>query len=562
MLLAIGAVRLTLLPVSTMRVLLALAVVMAWVDPYVLWQAGYWLSFVAVALILKYDNSLQQQSTNSSNNRSQLIGKQKKKQSNSIIYTSFLAAWPLIKRLFKLQCWLFIALLPITLLLFGKASLWGLAINLFAIGLFGWVIVPLNLLAGLCYLLLPSVAASIWALVSSLVASLHQLITWLTGLPALNDAWLYTPINTAILLMALLALLPWLLPRGLFSRWLALPPLSLLIMTVYANQQTLTLTPTLYVLPTNDSYVTAAILQYPVDASDTKGFRSNDKSAQQRLDSISWLVLADHRPKSKRTMASSLTADKLSATVEQQLRTLSIKRLEGIVVQTSSTELLSLTAMQLSQSLPTKHYWQAGNAKPTANKPMLISTQNCSAGKAWQSATGELSIQAITGWSAIEDSSVWDCSLVIDSDKPIRILQYNAANPMQSLPLASQILTGTVSLAKTPTSNGQAKQKKSQLVLDVATHQRLWQLWQLMCTDDELAANTGNPINTNSINDQRNYLTTWLTHSTSTVPSAVLTAQQVNQVISYDNKSLEAAFALNDDIDVNTDIDIDNNVIK
>ena len=36
MLLAIGLVRVTLLPISTMRVLLALAILMAWYDPYVL----------------------------------------------------------------------------------------------------------------------------------------------------------------------------------------------------------------------------------------------------------------------------------------------------------------------------------------------------------------------------------------------------------------------------------------------------------------------------------------------------------------------------------------------
>uniref|UniRef100_UPI00191A597E ComEC/Rec2 family competence protein n=1 Tax=Psychrobacter sp. CMS30 TaxID=2774126 RepID=UPI00191A597E len=56
MLLAIGLIRLTLLPISTMRILLALAVLMAWLDPYVLWQAGYWLSFIAVALLLKYED--------------------------------------------------------------------------------------------------------------------------------------------------------------------------------------------------------------------------------------------------------------------------------------------------------------------------------------------------------------------------------------------------------------------------------------------------------------------------------------------------------------------------
>lgn len=43
-------------------------------------------------------------------------------------------------------------------------------------------------------------------------------------------------------------------------------------------------------------------------------------------------------------MPSSLTADKLSVTVEQQLRTLSIKHLEGIIVQTSSVALTDTLA--------------------------------------------------------------------------------------------------------------------------------------------------------------------------------------------------------------------------
>lgn len=64
--------------------------------------------------------------------------------------------------------------------------------------------------------------------------------------------------------MALLVMLPWLLPRGIISRWLALPPLTLLAMTIYANQQALSLTPTLYILPTGDRYLSAAVLQYPI----------------------------------------------------------------------------------------------------------------------------------------------------------------------------------------------------------------------------------------------------------------------------------------------------------
>ena len=113
MLVAIGMVRLSLVPIRPLKVLLALAVLMAWADPFVLWQVGYWLSFIAVALLLLYEQ-----------------GEQAREESLSPpIDTPLLLrlrkslcarAWQLI----KLQLWLFIALLPLTLLLFGKVSLW------------------------------------------------------------------------------------------------------------------------------------------------------------------------------------------------------------------------------------------------------------------------------------------------------------------------------------------------------------------------------------------------------------------------------------------------------
>ncbi|WP_350559139.1 ComEC/Rec2 family competence protein [Psychrobacter sp. CAL346-MNA-CIBAN-0220] len=554
MLLAIGAVRLTLLPVTTMRVLLALAVLMAWFDPYVLWQAGYWLSFIAVALLLKYDEALYRQAENNATNRQQNKDTQKRR-------TFYTKIWSLFKRVFKLQCWLFIALLPITLLLFGKASLWGLVINLFAIGLFGWVIVPLNLLAGLCYLLLPAGADSIWTLVSAIVASLHELITWLTTLPALQSAWLYTPMNMGMLLMGLLILLPWLLPRGLISRWLALPPLALLMMTITANQQTLSSTPTLYILPTGDRYLSAVLLQYPVN-----NRRVDDNNKSLAINSVSWLFLADHRPQGRRNMPSSLTADKLSAILEQQLRTLSAERLDGIIVQTSvavrsakqkrnrlegsASALLPMTVAQLSQNLPTSQYWQAGRSGRLAankqtylqinqsNDKAIVSAQRCEQGKTWQLANNELSLQVLTGWSKIDDASVWGCAVAIDSDKPIKVMQYNAADPSQSQLLLGQRISGQglsdaiTPLDKTQKSN-QIERNQSRVVLDVATHQRVWQMWSLLCTAKPFA-----------INNAFDHYTTWLSHSTSQVSTDILRTQRVGKVITYDNKSLDVAFVL------------------
>ena len=585
MLLAIGLIRLTLLPISTMRILLALAVLMAWFDPYVLWQAGYWLSFIAVALLLKYEDSSVQ--------LSQLEFTQLTVFSHDDNTSKHMLKrmWLGFKRLFKLQFWLFITLLPITLLLFGKASLLGLVVNLFAIGLFGWVIVPLNLLAGLCYLILPTLAGAIWSLVIAIVAYLHELITWLTALPIFSGAWLYTPVNTAILLMVSLVMLPWLLPRGLISRWLALPPLTLLVMTVYANQQSLTITPTLYILPTGDQYVSAVLLQYPVINSENVP-KDNDKGASAirvNKKNVSWLFLADHRPHDVRTMPSTLTADKLSATLEQQLRSLSIKRLEGIVVQSSSAaltaklsksstgstnnsktlktatsktdnsnpsnaELLPMTVAQLSQRFPTAQYWQAGRSErwpelqrayqttSQAKTYATISAQGCEQGKGWQLANGDLALQAITGWSKINDASVWDCTLAIDSGLPIQVINYNSAVPLKVLPTKVQTL---ISSSQLPTH--QAKNTQSRLILNADTHPRVWQMWSLLCAIEPNAKNdTLNNALNNTLDDAINS-TTWLGHSTSHISADVISEQQIHEIITYDNKPLDAALYFNTD---------------
>ena len=541
MLLAIGFIRLTLLPISTTRVLLALAVLMAWHDPYVLWQAGYWLSFIAVALLLKYDDTSYQHQTTAATT---VHDSKPRTHINNALSNR---VWRMVKHVFKLQFWLFLTLLPVTLLLFGKASLWGLFINLFAIGLFGWVIVPLNLLAGLCYLLVPSIADILWMVISTIVGNLHDLMSWLTSLPALSDAWLYTPVNIAILSMALLSALPWLLPRGLLSRWLTLPPLTLLMMTVYANQQSLVTVPTLYILPTGDSYITAALLQYPT----------------VNEDSTNWLFLADHRPASTRTMPSSLTADNLSENLKQQLGRLSVNKLESIVVQSSSvgltdtlipddkniantknSELLPMIVAQLNDRLAISQYWQAGRSdrwstfqqayktvKQSVDTP-TISTQRCEQGKIWQSANDELSVQAITGWTEIGDTSVWDCTIALDTNLPIRVLRYNAADPLNSLPANSPVSPQAHIVANHLTSK-QSASSQSRLILDTATHQRVWQMWSLLCSvesnnDDMLFKNTR-----------------WLGHSTSQITADAISRQRVDEVITYDNKPLDAALLLN-----------------
>lgn len=362
--------------------------------------------------------------------------------------------------------------------------------------------------------------------------------------------------NVAILLMVLLSMLPWLLPRGFISRLLALPPLTLLMMTVYANQQSLTTIPTLYILPTGDPYISAALLQYPV----TNNKQSSTTDTHKN--NISWLFLSDHRPNVARTMPSNLTAHKLSMTLAQQLGSLSVDTLEGIVVQSSSARLtdtlttdkkylasnasalLPLTVFQLNQRLPISQYWQAGRsdrwsafqqAYKVSSQPKdmtNISVQRCEQGKTWQLGNGDLSIQALTGWSKIDSPSVWDCTVAIDANLPIRVLKYNAADPLKSTPATAQILTSS-----SHPSTHQANMPQARLILNADTHQRIWQMWTLLCS-------VGPPEQPRTFRN-----VTWLGHSTSQITTDVINRQIINEMITYDDKMLEATLSLNAAVD-------------
>ena len=65
-------------------------------------------------------------------------------------------------------------MLPVSILLFGKVSIWGLVVNLFAIGLFGFVVVPINLIAGAVFGILPELSQLLWGTSSAVLYWLHD----------------------------------------------------------------------------------------------------------------------------------------------------------------------------------------------------------------------------------------------------------------------------------------------------------------------------------------------------------------------------------------------------
>lgn len=185
MLLLVGVMRYLLAVPAIFKMLLLLAVIMAWSDIFVLWQAGFWLSFVAVAVLVAYSQRWERKQD----------AKQSSQVSQAFVSPTLSLAGRLgqqLAGLFKLQLWMSIALLPISLWLFGKVSLWGFAVNLFAIGLFGWIIVPLNLLASVLFIIFPNnaLADSIWSLLFWILDLLHRLLLTLQEILQYSG-WVY-----------------------------------------------------------------------------------------------------------------------------------------------------------------------------------------------------------------------------------------------------------------------------------------------------------------------------------------------------------------------------------
>jgi len=168
-------------------VLIAAAVAVTVFDPWALLQAGFWLSFAAVGLLMASD-PLQQQ-------------------------PHAAGAWPRLRAMLRTQAVATVGLAPLSLAFFQQVSLIGFVANLVAIPWVTLVVTPL----ALCGVALPW----LWQLAAFATAALVALLQWLTAWPAAvwnvpaAPAWAVA----AGLAAALLGLLP--LPWRL--RLLAIP---------------------------------------------------------------------------------------------------------------------------------------------------------------------------------------------------------------------------------------------------------------------------------------------------------------------------------------------------
>ena len=78
---------------------------------------------------------------------------------------------------------------------------------------------------------------------------------------------------------------------------------------------------------------------------------------------------------------------------------------------------------------------------------------------------------------------------------------------------------------------------QARLILNADTHQRIWQMWTLLCSAEPAEQ------------PRTFYNVTWLGHSTSQITTDVINRQIINEMITYDDKMLEATLSLNAAVD-------------
>jgi competence protein ComEC len=175
------------------------------IDPLAVLSTGFWLSFIAVSLII-YTVSGR-------------LGKLK-----------------LIWETLKLNGVMSLGLAPLTLLFFQQLSVISPVANLFATPIISFLVVPLALLAITIMFIAPSVAVGLFFLVDWVLRGLWWLLDHLAKLPLATVS--HTQPSLWALVFAVFSILILLAPRGLPARWLGLVLLLPLIFTDTKHPET------------------------------------------------------------------------------------------------------------------------------------------------------------------------------------------------------------------------------------------------------------------------------------------------------------------------------------
>lgn len=379
---------------SAYRLLAWVALGMIWLEPTAVGQAGFWLSFVAVVLLLKFSETIGTVSAIEIKDVSQLLAPTARSEVLSgfvkIISHQF-------KALLKLQIWLFVWMLPIVVWFFGKVSVIGILVNLLAVPFLGLVVVPLDMLAGVVSWL-PVVgdwlSQIIWSMLTTLLNVFHLLLNQLIDTGVANQSF-FALSQTQLALCLLIALLG--LLKGLLPRMLILP-LAILLILLPLQQRSLSNNKPTLAVGDNPKLVISLL-------------KKGDDS---------WLILSDNQIKAtqadkpnflktKQAISNVAADEEISSLLNRDIYPLlanqQVHRLTGVISQTPSVRVNELV-QQLATYVPIKAYWLAGydvehsrldvTDKAISTNFRAITPRSCQTAQHWQQ--DGLEVTAVSGW--------------------------------------------------------------------------------------------------------------------------------------------------------------------
>ena len=379
---------------SAYRLLAWVALGMIWLEPTAVGQAGFWLSFVAVVLLLKFSETIGAVSAIEIKDVSQLLAPT----TRSDVLSGFVKIIShQFKALLKLQIWLFFWMLPIVVWFFGKVSVIGILVNLLAVPFLGLVVVPLDILAGVVSWL-PVVgdwlSQIIWSMLTTLLNLFHFLLNQLidTGVAKQSFFALSQTQLALCLLIALMGLLKGLLPRMLML------PLAILLILLPLQQRSLSNNQPTLAVGDNPKLVISLL-------------KKGDDS---------WLILSDNQIKAaqadkpnflktKPAIRNVAVDEEISSLLNRDIYPLlanqQVHRLTGVISQTPSVRVNELV-QQLATHVPIKAYWLAGydvehsrldvTDKAVSASFRAITPRSCQTAQHWQQ--DGLEITAVSGW--------------------------------------------------------------------------------------------------------------------------------------------------------------------
>jgi len=169
--------------VPILRVLLlAFVLLMLW-QPLSVHSVGFWLSFGAVALL--------------------------------ILWSGMSLQGHKVKQFIRLQLWLTLALIPMTLGFFGMLSWVAPLANIVAIPVVGFLIVPLALIGLGLGFVSSALQSFCWSTSITLVNALNAYLSYLSEIPQAQHIWVLSGVSL-LFMSAILA--AWLLPKGILPR--------------------------------------------------------------------------------------------------------------------------------------------------------------------------------------------------------------------------------------------------------------------------------------------------------------------------------------------------------